>query len=265
MGTTTGGSIREVAHAVLRHLTRSHRRRENQGWPQCDSSRLRRTNSRRFRPPTRAKSVNTQTRTAVTDTESVIRASIKANHHSGAVLSETSGLGVVTERRRTLHSGAERRLPMEEAEMKVATASDRSHGTSTEWEAVATPQFDGEMFTTAFGGLRGIYTWECDHLPSEEEVREGMCVRVARLPEGPYPRSLHAALRVARRIHPRGHRGLRHRHLEDLTGAPDPARGQRQRHRPYALDDRITLVHRGGVLRARSERHRHAPRLTHGP
>ena len=92
MGTTTGGSIREVAHAVLRHLTRSHRRRENQGWPQCDSSRLRRTNSRRFRPPTCAKSVNTQTRTAVTDTESVIRASIKANHHSGAVLSETSGL-----------------------------------------------------------------------------------------------------------------------------------------------------------------------------
>jgi hypothetical protein len=64
--------------------------------------------------------------------------------------------------------------------MKVATASDRSHGTPTEWEAVATPQFDGEMFTTVFGGLRGVYTWECDHLPSEEEVREGMCVRVAR-------------------------------------------------------------------------------------
>ena len=64
--------------------------------------------------------------------------------------------------------------------MKVATASDRSHGTPTEWEAVATPQFDGEMFTTVFGGLRGVYTWECDHLPSVEEVREGMCVRVAR-------------------------------------------------------------------------------------
>ena len=69
--------------------------------------------------------------------------------------------------------------------MKVATASDKNHGTSTEWEAVATPQFDGEMSTTAFGGLRGVYTWECDHLPSEEEVREA-CVRVVReLPEGP--------------------------------------------------------------------------------
>ena len=34
------------------------------------------------------------------------------------------------------------------------------------------------MFQTVLGSLRGVYTWECDHVPSEEEVREGMCVRV---------------------------------------------------------------------------------------
>ena len=125
--------------------------------------------------------------------------------------------------------------------MKMGTASAGTHGTSTEWEAVATPQFNGEMFETAFGGLRGVYIWESDHLPSDEEVREGMCrPGRARLPEVPYPRSLHAARRVARGIHPRGHRGLRHRHLEHLTGATDPARGQRQRHRPYARHPRIT-------------------------
>ena len=48
------------------------------------------------------------------------------------------------------------------------------------WEAVATPQFSGEMFQTVLGGLRGVYTWECDHIPTEDEVREGMCLRVVR-------------------------------------------------------------------------------------
>ncbi len=64
--------------------------------------------------------------------------------------------------------------------MKMVTASAGTHGTSTEWEAVATPQFNGEMFETAFGGLRGVYIWECDHHPSDDEVCEGMCVRVVR-------------------------------------------------------------------------------------
>ena len=37
-----------------------------------------------------------------------------------------------------------------------------------------------EMFRTVLGHLQGVYTWECDHFPSEEEIREGMCVRVVR-------------------------------------------------------------------------------------
>ena len=42
------------------------------------------------------------------------------------------------------------------------------------------PQFSGEMFKNVFGNLRGAYTWDCDHVPSEEEIREGMCLRVIR-------------------------------------------------------------------------------------
>jgi hypothetical protein len=51
---------------------------------------------------------------------------------------------------------------------------------STELEQLVTPRFSGEMFQTALGHLQGIYTWECDHFPSEDEIREGMCVRVVR-------------------------------------------------------------------------------------
>jgi hypothetical protein len=51
---------------------------------------------------------------------------------------------------------------------------------STEWERIELPRFIGEMLQTVLGHLRGVYTWECDHFPSEEEVREGMCVRVIR-------------------------------------------------------------------------------------
>ena len=47
-------------------------------------------------------------------------------------------------------------------------------------ETLETPQFSGEMFQTVLGNLQGVYTWECDHFPSEEEIREGMCVRVIR-------------------------------------------------------------------------------------
>jgi hypothetical protein len=42
------------------------------------------------------------------------------------------------------------------------------------------PQFEGEMFQTVFGHLNGAYTWDCDHVPSENEVREGLSLRVIR-------------------------------------------------------------------------------------
>lgn len=51
---------------------------------------------------------------------------------------------------------------------------------SAEWEVVASPEFSGEMFQTVLGHLQGVFTWECDHFPSEEEIHEGMCVRVIR-------------------------------------------------------------------------------------
>jgi hypothetical protein len=56
-------------------------------------------------------------------------------------------------------------------------AQDRD---SAERETLETPQFSGGMFQTVLGNLQGVYTWECDHVPSEEEIREGMCVRVIR-------------------------------------------------------------------------------------
>jgi hypothetical protein len=56
-------------------------------------------------------------------------------------------------------------------------AQDRD---SVERETVEAPQFNGEMFQTVLGNLQGVYTWECDHFPSEEEIRESMCVRVIR-------------------------------------------------------------------------------------
>ena len=51
---------------------------------------------------------------------------------------------------------------------------------SAEWETLESPHLSGEMFRTVLGHLQGVYTWECDHFPSEEEIREGMCVRVVR-------------------------------------------------------------------------------------
>jgi hypothetical protein len=65
-------------------------------------------------------------------------------------------------------------------ENDVDAETDGGSTDLSEWEDVSTPQFRGEMFQTVFGGLRGVYTWECDHVPSEDEVREGMCVRVVR-------------------------------------------------------------------------------------
>ena len=36
------------------------------------------------------------------------------------------------------------------------------------------------MFQTVFGNLNGAYTWDCDHVPSENEVREELSFRVIR-------------------------------------------------------------------------------------
>jgi len=45
-------------------------------------------------------------------------------------------------------------------------------------ELLESSRFNGEMVQTVFGNLHGAYTWECDHVPSEEEIREGLCLRV---------------------------------------------------------------------------------------
>ena len=45
---------------------------------------------------------------------------------------------------------------------------------------VSSSELSGEMFQTVLGHVQGVYTWDCDHFPSEEEIREGMCVRVIR-------------------------------------------------------------------------------------
>jgi hypothetical protein len=39
-------------------------------------------------------------------------------------------------------------------------------------------QLEGETFHTVIGTLKGIYTWECDHVPSEEYVHTAMNLRV---------------------------------------------------------------------------------------
>jgi hypothetical protein len=49
-----------------------------------------------------------------------------------------------------------------------------------EWPAIAVPELGGEMFLTVFGHLQGVYTWECGHVPSEDEIREALSVRVVR-------------------------------------------------------------------------------------
>jgi len=51
---------------------------------------------------------------------------------------------------------------------------------STTWKHVASPEFRGEMFEAVLGHLKGVYTWECDHFPSEDEIREGMTLQVIR-------------------------------------------------------------------------------------
>jgi hypothetical protein len=50
----------------------------------------------------------------------------------------------------------------------------------SEFENPEEPQFRGETFQTVFGNLNGVYTWECDHVPSEDTIRELLYHRVVR-------------------------------------------------------------------------------------
>jgi hypothetical protein len=43
-----------------------------------------------------------------------------------------------------------------------------------------TRQWTGAMSHTIFGQLDGVYTFECDHVPSEGEIREALRLRVVR-------------------------------------------------------------------------------------
>ena len=75
-----------------------------------------------------------------------------------------------------------RRSTMTETGQQLDPHSGEAAGYSSpaEPETFETPHFTGEMFQTVFGHLQGDYVWECDHMPSEEAIREGMCVRVVR-------------------------------------------------------------------------------------
>jgi hypothetical protein len=64
-------------------------------------------------------------------------------------------------------------------EIPMHTSLEDNFG-DTEWGALKADRLSGEMFQTVLGHLQGVYTWECDHFPSEDEILEGMCVRVAR-------------------------------------------------------------------------------------
>ena len=43
-----------------------------------------------------------------------------------------------------------------------------------------TRQLRGAMFQTLFGTLKGVYTFECDHMSSEDDIRDALCARVTR-------------------------------------------------------------------------------------
>ena len=46
--------------------------------------------------------------------------------------------------------------------------------------SLQTRQLRGAMSQTLFGAVNGVYTLECDHMPSEDAIREALCVRVIR-------------------------------------------------------------------------------------
>jgi hypothetical protein len=69
---------------------------------------------------------------------------------------------------------------------EVEQQTDRSRGefiadaSASELESPETPQLGGAMSRTVFGSLNGVYTLECDHVPSEEEIREALRRQVIR-------------------------------------------------------------------------------------
>ena len=69
---------------------------------------------------------------------------------------------------------------------EVDQHTDRSMGefsadaSASQVETPETPQLSGAMSHTVFGSLNGVYTLECDHVPSEEEIREALRRRVIR-------------------------------------------------------------------------------------
>ena len=103
---------------------------------------------------------------------------------------------------------------------------------------------------------KGVYTWECDHVPSEEEVREGLCVRVARDCKKLRARAHDRCTQISE-----WHGGFTREGVglfatdiwSTSQGKSDPARRQCQRDRPYALRHRLAHVERRGLLTPRPD------------
>ena len=71
---------------------------------------------------------------------------------------------------------------------------------------------EGETFRTVFGSLLGVYTWECDRVPSVGEVHEAMEHHVQETREIEPPTQAQPG-RMAWRLDYRGSGNLRRRHL----------------------------------------------------
>jgi hypothetical protein len=59
---------------------------------------------------------------------------------------------------------------------------DESKGDNDLVEVASPPtrELRGAMFQTLFGNLNGVYTMECDQMPSEDEIRAAVSDRVTR-------------------------------------------------------------------------------------
>jgi hypothetical protein len=73
----------------------------------------------------------------------------------------------------TVKDGSERLIDRAKGEYST-------NARSFEFGALEIPQLSGEMFHTVFGNLNGVYTWECDDVPSEDTIRVELCRRVIR-------------------------------------------------------------------------------------
>jgi hypothetical protein len=51
---------------------------------------------------------------------------------------------------------------------------------TSDLDSPETPQLTGAMSHSVFGSLNGVYTLECEYLPSEEEILEALRLRVVR-------------------------------------------------------------------------------------